>query len=177
MKSSIAYISIGVLLLLLVDGVDYLSGHELSFVVFYFLPIAFVSWHTNRKFATFFAVIVTGNWLVINSLEGTSYSHWFIPYWNAGVRLAAFLIIALVFAFIKQQLVQAQQLNQELAAALAEVKRLSGFLPICASCKKIRNDRGSWEQIELYIRDRSEAEFTHSLCPECINKIYPDLAQ
>jgi hypothetical protein len=177
MKAFMAYIGIGVLLLLLVDGVDYLTDREVSFFVFYFLPIAFVSWHTNRKVATFFAIVVTGNWLVINYLEGTSYSHWFIPYWNAGVRLVAFLIIALAFAFIKQQLRQEQQLNQELSAALAEVKRLSGFLPICASCKKIRNDHGSWEQIEMYIRDRSEAEFTHSLCPECMHRIYPDLAR
>jgi hypothetical protein len=177
MKAFMAYISIGVLLLLLVDGVDYLSGHEVSFFVFYFLPIAFVSWHTNRKSATFFAVVVTGNWLVINCLEEAPYSHWLIRYWNAGVRLAAFLTIALTFAFIKQQLRQEQQLNQELSGALAEVKRLSGFLPICASCKKIRNDHGSWEQIETYIRDRSEAEFTHSLCPECVDKIYPDLAR
>jgi hypothetical protein len=177
MKAFLTYIGIGVLLLLLVDGVDYLSGHEVSFFVFYFLPIAFVSWHTNRNVATFFAVVVTGNWLVINYLEGTFYSHWLIRYWNAGVRLAAFLTIALVFAFIKQQLRQAQQLNQELTTALAEVKRLSGFLPICASCKKIRNDHGSWEQIEMYIRERSEAEFTHSLCPECMHRIYPDLAR
>jgi hypothetical protein len=177
MKSSIAYISIGVLLLLLVDGVDYLSGGEVSFFVFYFLPIAYVSWYTNRKIAIFFVLVVTGNWLIVNSLEGTAYSHWFIRYWNAGVRLAAFLIIALAFAFIKQQLRQAQQRNQELAAALAEVKRLSGFLPICASCKKIRNDHGSWEQVETYIRDRSEAEFTHSLCPDCVYRLYPDLAR
>jgi hypothetical protein len=177
MKSSMAYVGIGVLLLLLLDGVDYLSGHEVSFFVFYFLPIAFVSWYTNRNMAIFFAGVVTGNWLIVNYFEGASYSHWFIRYWNAGVRLAAFLIIALAFAFIKQQLRQAQQLNQELAAALAEVKRLSGFLPICASCKKIRNDHGSWEQIETYIRDHSEAEFTHSLCPECMNRIYPDLTR
>jgi hypothetical protein len=87
------------------------------------------------------------------------------------------LTIALAFAFIKQQLRQAQQLNQKLAAALAEVKRLSGFLPICAACKKIRNDHGSWEQIETYIRDHSEAEFTHSLCPDCVQRIYPDVAR
>jgi K+-sensing histidine kinase KdpD len=177
MQASTAYTSIGLLLMLLVDWLDYLSGHEVNFFVFYFLPIAFVSWYTNRKVATFFAVVVTGNWLIVNYLEGAPYSHWFIPYWNAGVRLAAFLTIALAFAFIRQQLRQAQRLNQELAAALAEVKRLSGFLPICASCKKIRNDHGSWEQIETYIRDRSEAEFTHSLCPECVSRIYPDLAR
>jgi DNA-binding response OmpR family regulator len=66
--------------------------------------------------------------------------------------------------------------NLELRNALAEVKKLSGFLPICALCKKIRNDTGYWQQIEAYIRDHSEAQFSHSICPECLEKFYPDLA-
>lgn len=67
------------------------------------------------------------------------------------------------------------QLIIELKTALAKVKTLSGLLPICASCKKIRDDRGYWKQIETYIRDHSEADFSHSICPECSQKIYPDL--
>ena len=68
-----------------------------------------------------------------------------------------------------------EKLIEDLREALSKVKTLSGFLPICASCKKIRNDKGYWEQIESYIRDRSEAEFTHSICPECARKLYPEL--
>jgi hypothetical protein len=62
----------------------------------------------------------------------------------------------------------------ELKRALAEVKTLSGLLPICASCKKIRDDKGYWRQIEKYVSDRSEAQFSHSICPECAQKLYPD---
>ena len=58
----------------------------------------------------------------------------------------------------------------ELEAALAEVKTLSGMLPICACCKKIRDDKGYWNQIESYIRDHSEAEFSHGFCPDCAKK-------
>lgn len=61
-----------------------------------------------------------------------------------------------------------------LKAALAKVKTLSGLLPICSSCKQIRDDKGYWNQIDSYIRDHSEAEFTHSLCPECAKKMYPE---
>ena len=68
-----------------------------------------------------------------------------------------------------------EELISELQDALAEVKALSGLLPICASCKNIRDDKGYWNQIESYIRDRSEAEFSHSICPECAKKLYPDL--
>jgi len=65
--------------------------------------------------------------------------------------------------------------NKELKKAFAEIKILQGFLPICSSCKKIRDDKGYWNQIESYIRDHSEAEFTHGICPDCIKKLYPDL--
>jgi PAS domain S-box-containing protein len=65
------------------------------------------------------------------------------------------------------------QLIQELEQALASVKSLSGLLPICASCKKIRDDQGYWEQVEEYISSHSEAIFTHGLCPECFHKLYP----
>jgi AmiR/NasT family two-component response regulator len=64
--------------------------------------------------------------------------------------------------------------NKELQAALAHVKALSGLLPICASCKKIRSDDGYWQQVEVYLREHSNAEFTHGLCPDCLTKLYPD---
>ncbi len=64
----------------------------------------------------------------------------------------------------------------ELKEALARVKQLSGLLPICAACKKIRDDKGYWTQIEAYIREHSEAEFTHGVCPECMKKLYPEYA-
>jgi len=67
-----------------------------------------------------------------------------------------------------------QKRTQELEEALAQVTTLSGFLPICASCKNIRNDEGHWEQIETYIRDRSQVEFSHGICPDCARKMYPD---
>jgi PAS domain S-box-containing protein len=63
----------------------------------------------------------------------------------------------------------------ELQKALSEVKTLSGLLPICASCKKIRDDSGYWNQIESYISKRSSAEFSHAICPECAEKLYPEL--
>jgi PAS domain S-box-containing protein len=66
-----------------------------------------------------------------------------------------------------------EKLIQDLKSALAEVRALSGLLPICADCKRIRDDNGSWTQIERYIRDHSEAEFSHGLCPDCAERLYP----
>ncbi len=67
------------------------------------------------------------------------------------------------------------ELIKELQAALANVKKLSGLLPICSHCKKIRDDQGYWKQIELYIDEHSEARFSHSICQECAAKYYPDM--
>jgi PAS domain S-box-containing protein len=65
--------------------------------------------------------------------------------------------------------------HDKLLKALKEIKTLSGFLPICASCKKIRDDKGYWNQIEAYIQQHSDAQFSHAICPACAKKLYPDL--
>ena len=74
----------------------------------------------------------------------------------------------------KQAEAEREKLFSELKQALSEIKKLSGLLPICAACKKIRNDEGYWQQIETYIKERSEAEFTHGICPDCATKYYPN---
>jgi hypothetical protein len=68
-------------------------------------------------------------------------------------------------------------LFRQLQASLAQVQLLSGLLPICASCKKVRDDQGYWTQVEIYVRDRSRAEFTHGICPECAKKYREQMKQ
>ncbi len=70
-----------------------------------------------------------------------------------------------------------ENLIMQLQDALAEVKKLSGLLPICCSCKKIRDDKGYWNQIEPYIEKHSEALFSHGMCPDCVKEIYPEQYQ
>jgi hypothetical protein len=62
----------------------------------------------------------------------------------------------------------------ELKETLAQVRQLHGLLPICASCKKIRDEKGNWQALESYISGHSEAEFSHSICPTCAQSLYPD---
>jgi CheY-like chemotaxis protein len=68
-----------------------------------------------------------------------------------------------------------EKTNAELTEALGSVQTLSGLIPICAGCKKIRDDRGYWEQVEIYLAKHSAAKFTHGICPECTRKYYPDI--
>jgi hypothetical protein len=64
--------------------------------------------------------------------------------------------------------------NEGLTTALADIKTLSGLIPICAACKKIRDDQGYWQQVESYISARSDASFSHGLCPECLPKYFSE---
>ena len=106
-------------------------------------------------------------------------SHWY--------RTRAFFLIAgaaLVLAFVgayrlrvRGLLAREHELGRRVEQALADVKVLSGLLPICASCKKIRDDRGYWNQLEQYIGDHSQAAFSHGICPDCVQRLYPEVAE
>ncbi len=78
--------------------------------------------------------------------------------------------------FLSRKRVEAERerLVSELQEALTNIKTLRGLLPICAACKKVRDDSGYWNRIEDYVRDRSQAEFTHGICPDCARKMHPD---
>lgn len=102
--------------------------------------------------------------------------------------LSAFIIQQQLFVIKKRQTAEAEveryrqnlerlvdERTLELQQAQSKIKILRGFLPICANCKKIRDDRGYWSQIESYIRSHSEAEFTHGICPACAQQLYPEL--
>lgn len=88
-----------------------------------------------------------------------------------GQTLGPLLMRAMTYA------IERQRLTLELKEALATVKKLSGLLPICASCKKIRDDTGYWTQVEEYIEERTDASFTHGLCPDCVQRIFPEYAE
>ncbi len=78
---------------------------------------------------------------------------------------------------IQEQAREKDELIAKLQDALENIKRLSGLLPICSSCKKIRDDKGYWNQIERYIAEHSEVQFSHGICPECVRKLYPQYKQ
>lgn len=103
------------------------------------------------------------------------------PFIKAGLICGLFGIIAImigtvIFMKITEPLIKyLHDTVAELQNALADVNQLSGLLPICAYCKKIRDDKGYWNQIEAYLQKHTEAEFSHGICPDCEKKIYADL--
>jgi len=125
-------------------------------------------------------------WIVITSiicslltLIGFLYSPPGSELWKAVTNRALVLFTILIIAIIGLQRKKLEQKRDdallEKEKALDDLKILKGLLPICASCKQIRDDKGHWTQLEHYIHEHSEAEFSHGLCPECARKLYPDL--
>lgn len=128
-----------------------------------------------------FKIIACNNDGIWNNV-GTSYSfkiqpHFYEAYWFYGLLIVSLVGIgyALYRLRVWQLIRKEKELQERIREALANVKTLSGLLPICANCKKIRNDKGYWDQIEGYIQKHSEAQFTHGICPECAEKLYKDV--
>jgi hypothetical protein len=105
-------------------------------------------------------------------------SHFYQTVWfYALCGLALILVMAGAFELRLRQLkANRENLKKKVAEAVAEIKVLSGLLPICSGCKKVRDDRGYWGQIETYLKKHSDTTITHSLCPDCMKKYFPEVA-
>ncbi|MBN2280034.1 MAG: PAS domain S-box protein [Candidatus Marinimicrobia bacterium] len=90
-------------------------------------------------------------------------------------KLNSFIFIIRDITERKEREIEREKLIRELSDALGKIKTLEGLIPICANCKKIRSDDGYWEEVEVYIKNRSKADFTHGLCPSCTKQMYPEI--
>jgi hypothetical protein len=153
-------------LLGMVGYLDRAAPREVSFGVFYFLPIWIVTWNFGLRAGLLGALVCALVWFRMDRIGGPVFSGPFVPYWRAAVMLVYFSTFAFMLASVREQLLK----------SAAKVKRLSGLLPICANCRKIRNDEGYWQQLEEYIPEHSDANLSHGLCPDCARDLYPDLA-
>jgi len=90
-------------------------------------------------------------------------------------RVRSVLLLADSYKEIRHQKDELVKNNRQLSEALEKVRTLRGLLPICSSCKKIRDDKGYWSEVEVYVRDHSDARFSHGICPDCVKELYPDM--
>jgi PleD family two-component response regulator len=97
-----------------------------------------------------------------------------VDYFTKPVQVERALVRIKTHLTIRKLQKTLEEKNAQLEEALANVKTLSGLLPICANCKKIRDDEGYWQEVEVYVRDHTDALFSHGFCPDCGKKLYPD---
>jgi hypothetical protein len=160
----------GVILLglsLALGCLDWLSGDELNFFVFYYLPVSLAAWFMGRTAAVVFALLCSSIWFAADLLTGHVHATQLLAVWNTMIRLVAFLAIGAAVAQLRHTLERERHSAEELRARLAQIRVLESFLPICAQCKKIRDDAGTWQPIERYISMHSDTRFSHGYCPDC----------
>jgi hypothetical protein len=150
----------GISLIILIA--DYFAGPYIQFPITYLLPITLAAWFRGRFWGFTFAIAMPLVRFYFNIVL------WTIPWTyveatiNCIIRITLFMIFVILIDAIAKR-------NRELAN---EVEMLSGLLPMCANCKKIRNDSNEWEEIETFITNRTDASFTHGICPVCKEKLY-----
>ncbi len=125
--------------------------------------------HNQVDVPVVFITCLSDHSMLDRAVKANAYGYILKPYDNAELRYT------IEIALVKYQAAKEREnLIGQLEKALTEVKRLSGLLPICASCKKIRDENNRWQPIEHYIHTHSEADFSHGICPECAQTLYPD---
>jgi K+-sensing histidine kinase KdpD len=149
-------IAVGIALI----AADFLVGPESQFPVLYVIPVSLAAWYSGRWPAVALAVVVPAFHLVFLMLVMPSTENAMLLATMTIARAAVILLMALWFA----------RLSEHERQLLRYVVRLEGLLRICAVCKSIRNERGVWEPLEAFISDRSDADFTHGLCPKCVRR-------
>ena len=154
--------------------VDWQTGYELNFFVFYFVPVSVAAWFLGFGFSMTLAVLSGLVWFGADVLSAHAYSSHVYAVWNTTIRLVSFLAIGWSVSRARQALDRERNTAETLRRALSEIKVLEAFLPICAQCKKIRNQQGLWQPLEVYIGEHSNTQFSHGYCPECAKKALED---
>jgi two-component system, OmpR family, response regulator VanR len=95
-------------------------------------------------------------------------------YFVTSSRIQILDLLLATYEATMQKTRELEKALKELRSANETIKTLKGFIPICASCKQVRDDKGYWKQIERYISENSDADFTHTICPDCTKRLYPD---
>ncbi len=145
-------------------GLDFLLGPYIVFPITYIIPVIIAAWFCRSFYAYFLAIIQP---LVRLSFPFTWHAPWSVT--DSIINTTIRIVVLVCFAYLVSR--TARQ-TRELAR---RVNLLEGILPICSLCKKIRDERGNWQQVEIYVSNRSEALFSHSLCPDCLKRDYKNV--
>ena len=160
-----------IIMSLAIDWFDYFTGEEYEFFILYYIPVGIIAWRIGRTAGLLMAVFCAATWFQSDILAQSHYSL-FVGEWDTAMRLVSFVALAWTLSQVRTELTEEKRLNTELADAMAQIKTLSGILPMCSFCRKIRDDKNQWTPLESYISKHSDAQVSHGLCPICYKKHY-----
>jgi len=141
---------------------DFITGIHIRFPALFVLPVGLAAWHQEKTLAYVLSIVLPLARVWFLSVWQTEH---FLP---SLINAPVTMIVLWYYSYLICR-VAAQKKSLE-----RRVRVLEGILPICASCKQIRNEKGEYERIEKYICEHSEASFSHTICPECGKKLYPE---
>jgi K+-sensing histidine kinase KdpD len=153
--------------LVLIGWIDYITGYEFGFFIFYFIPVSIAAWFVGRRSGLFMACASALTWYLSDLYTDHPYSHSYFIYWEMFMRLVSFLTTALTISRIRELVDNERRLNGELVQALGEVGELQGLLPICPECGKFHADEALQEKIAKYLAERRGRVPSRHSCPEC----------
>ena len=159
--------ALGIPLTVTVALLDYYTGETLRISVLYLLPISLASWKLGKSEAVLVATVSALAWLVNHAFIHPQSTGLWVPLLNSVALFGSFIAVALILSALREAIAAQQRLIEELEQALGQVKTLTGLLPMCSWCKRVRDDHGYWRAVEAYIHEHSNAEVTHGICPEC----------
>jgi hypothetical protein len=162
-------------IILLIGYWDYRTGFMLSLFPLYLIPLVLIAWH-DKKTVTLAMSLAAGAIIVVKDTVGKyPAEHGFYYIWDESVKVVLLILISYGVWEIRALLEEKDRTNQELTKALSEIRELREMIPICAWCHSIRNDRGFYEKVEVYLSQLTGATFTHGICPSCMKKYYSHL--
>jgi hypothetical protein len=159
-----------VLIMLGIGCIDWFTGFELRVFAFYFIPVGLAAWSFGLGATVVASVLAALTWFAADLLSQNMYSNPAVAVWNTAILLISLLAIGWAIQKIRASLTAERETAAALRRSLAEIRVLEGILPICAQCKQIRDDGGQWQPVEVYFRDRSHAQFSHTYCPVCAKR-------
>ncbi len=150
-----------------IGALDLVTGAEIGVSLLYLIPVAIAAWRLGPLAGVAISVLSAAAWYGAERWVGGGAARSVVDAWNAGIRLGFFLVTVALLFRLRELLDEQRRLVRELRHTLRQVKTLRGLLPICAWCKKVRDDEGYWGAVEAYLGRHSDLRFTHSVCPEC----------
>ena len=180
--TTVYFVSHVLISLLLLYSVSVGAGEEMAILWAFFMPLLFFFFFGKRQGLLWALLFLAGVSLIMlfpRMFNGQVYNHETV--WRFFISLATITIFSYGLesarhsfgTLLEEKNRMLIREKEQLDKALKEIKTLSGLIPICSNCKKIRNDEGYWEQVEVYVMSHSDAAFSHSICPDCASILYP----